>query len=81
LTEEKRPARQSSLDDRKWVKPPLKFRRISEIDLSQMVEPDKKKYAEYYRALKRQSRLEEKWFEEDQRHLPRLMEIRPFLWT
>jgi hypothetical protein len=47
----------------------------------QLVELDKKKYAAYYRALKKDQRLEEKWFEEDQRNFHRLIEIRAFLWT
>jgi hypothetical protein len=46
-----------------------------------MIEPDRKKYAEYYRALRKDARLEQKWFEQDQRNLHRLIEIRPFLWT
>jgi len=78
---EKRPARQSPLDDPKLVRPPLKFKKIPGTDLSEMVQPDRKKYAAYYRALKKHGRLEQKWFEEDQRHLHRLIEIRPFLWT
>lgn len=78
---ETRPARRSPLDDKKLAVPPLKFIKIPGSDLEQMVEPDKKKYAEYYRALKKLSRLEQKWYEEDQRNLHRLIEIRGHLWT
>lgn len=78
---ETRPARRSPLDEKKLVAPPLKFKKIPASGLSEVVEPDKKKYASYYRALKEHVRLEEKWFREDQRSLHRLIEIRPFLWT
>jgi hypothetical protein len=78
---ETRPARHSPLDDKKLVAPPLKFKKIPPSGFSEMVEPDKKKYASYYQALKEHVRLGEKWFREDQRNLHRLIEIRPFLWT
>ena len=78
---ETRPSRRSPLDNKKLTVPPLKFKKIPGSDLSQVVEPDKKKYAEYYRALKRHSQLEQKWYEEDQRNLHRLIEIRSHLWT
>ena len=63
------------------AKPPLKFKKIPGSDLYKTVEPDRKKYAVYYRAVKKHSRLTEKWHDEDQRNLHRLIEIRPFLWT
>ena len=79
---EKRPSRKSPLvDDKKLKMPPMKFKKIPESELSQRVEPDKKKYAKYYQALKKHGRLEKKWEEEDQRNLHRLIEIRGFLWT
>jgi hypothetical protein len=78
---ETRPARRSPLDDKKLAIPPLKFRKIPGSDLSELVEPGKKKYPAYYRALKRYSRLEKKWYDEDQRNLHRLIEIRGYLWT
>jgi hypothetical protein len=78
---ETRPARRSPLDEQGLAKPPLKFRKIPGSDRYGTVEPDRKKYAAYYRALKKHSRLEEKWHVEDQRNLHRLIEIRPFLWT
>jgi len=77
----KRPGRRSPLDDKKLIMPPLKFKKIPNSDMYEMVEPAKKKYAAYYRALRQQARLEQKWYEEDQRNLHRLVEIRGFLWT
>ncbi len=76
-----RPARHSPLDDKKLLKPPLKFKRIPGSEFSQLVQPDRKKYAAYYRAMKRDGRLEKQWYEEDQRNLHRLIEVRGFLWT
>ena len=76
-----RPSRTSPLDEKNLIAPPLKFKKIRGSDLSEMVEPDKKKYAEYYRALEKHRKLETKWNEEDQRNLHRLIEIRGFLWT
>jgi len=46
-----------------------------------MLEPDRKKYAAYYRALKKHGQLEQQWYEEDQRNLHQLIEIRGHLWT
>jgi hypothetical protein len=76
-----RPARRSPLDDRRLVAPPLNFRRIAGSEAFEIVEPDRRKYGAYYRALEKHNRLEEKWFNEDQRNLHRLIEIRGFLWT
>jgi len=78
---EKRPARKDPLDDKKLPTPPMRFKKISGSENYEMVEPDKKKFAKYYKAIKTHSRLEKKWFEEDQRNLHRLIEIRDFLWT
>ncbi len=78
---ETRSSRRSPLDDEKVAVPPLKFKKILDSDSSQVVEPDRKMYGEYYRALKRHSQLEQKWYEEDQRNLHRLIEIRSHLWT
>jgi len=77
---ETRPARQSPLDNKKLKKPPFKFEKMPDSEFYQIVEPDKK-YAAYYRALEEHRRLEEKWYEEDQGNLHRLIEIRGFLWT
>ena len=79
---EKRPSRKSLLvDDKKLKMPPMKFKKIPGSEFSQMVEPDKKKYAKYYQALKKHRRLEKKWGKENQGNLHRLIEIRGFLWT
>lgn len=40
-----------------------------------------KKYPEYYAAMRRGWKLEDKWFDEDQKNLHRLIEIRRHLWT
>jgi len=76
-----RPSRTNPLDDKSLITPPLKLKKIPGSDLSEMVEPDKKKYVEYYQALEKHRKLEIKWNEEDQRNLHRLIEIRGFLWT
>jgi hypothetical protein len=76
-----RPTRKSPLDDNRLKHPPLKLEKVPGSDLCMMVEPDKKKYASYYRALRKHRRLEQKWEEEDQRNLHRLIDIRKFLWT
>lgn len=77
----RRPSRRHPFDGKKLVIPPFKFKRIPDSDLHQMVEPDKKKYAAYYRALRQNGRREQKWYEEDQRNLHRLINVRGFLWT
>ena len=76
-----RPARHSPLDDKKLRVPPLRVRKNTNLLMYELIEPDKKKYAAYYRALKKHRRLEQKWYEEDQRNLHRLIEIREHLWT
>ena len=76
-----RPSRHDPLEDKKIAKPPLRFEKIAGTIFSRLVTPDKKKYAAYYRVLKQHTRLEQKWREEDQRNLHRLVEIREFLWT
>ena len=59
----------------------MKWKKVPHSDLSELVKPDKKKYAKYYEALDRHNKLEQKWLKEDQRNLHRLIEIRSFLWT
>ena len=78
---ERRPARRSPLDDSRLRRPRLKFRRIPGSEAREVVRADRRKYGAYYRALERHGRLEDKWLEEDQRNLHRLIEIRGFLWT
>jgi len=76
-----RPARKSPLDDNRLKNPPLKLEKVPGSDLCKMVQPDKKKYASYYRALRKHGKLEQKWEKEDQYNLHRLIDIRKFLWT
>jgi hypothetical protein len=76
-----RPARKSSLDDKRLKVPLIKFEDIPGTDHKKMVEPDKKKYAAYYKALEKHWQQEKKWHEQDQQNLHRLIEIRPYLWT
>lgn len=76
-----RPSRSDPLDDKKVAKPPLRFEKLTGTKFSTLVTPDEKKYAAYYRALKQHARREQKWRDEDQRNLHRLIEIREFLWT
>lgn len=78
---ETRPARTTPLDDKDLITPPMKFKKIPGSELFKMIEPDKKKYAEYYQALEKHSELETQWYEEDQSNLHRLVDIRGFLWT
>ncbi len=76
-----RPNRKSPLDDKRLKVPPIIFEDIPDSDCKRMVEPDKKKYAAYYKALAKEQQQEIKFHEEDQRNLHRLIEIRPYLWT
>ncbi|MCI0699072.1 hypothetical protein L0337_44600 [candidate division KSB1 bacterium] len=76
-----RPARKSPLDDKALKRPPMRFKKIPGAESMQLVKPDKKKYAKYYQALRKDQKLEQKWHEEDQKNLHRLIEIRSFLWT
>lgn len=78
---QKRPTRRSPLDKKGLKKPPMRWKKIAESENLQLVDYDKKKYAEYHTALKMHLRLEKKWYEEDQRNLHRAIEIRQFLWT
>ena len=76
-----RPARKSPLEDKRIKHPPWKFEKVPGSDLRKMIGPDRKKYANYYRALDEHWKLEQKWEKEDQRNLHRLIDIRKFLWT
>ena len=76
-----RPARKSPLDDKGLKKPPRRWQKILGSDLYQLMDNDKKKYADYVLALKKHGQMEKRWHEEDQKNLHRLMEVRPFLWT
>lgn len=76
-----RPNRKDPLDDKRIKVPPLRTRKLPGKDLTEVVEPDRKKYADYYRAMKKHLRLTQKWYQEDQCNLHRLIEIRGHLWT
>lgn len=74
-------ARRNPLDDKSITIPPFETRHIPGSKYCEFIPPDRKKYAAYYRAMKKLNRLEKNWLEEDQRNLYRLIEIRKFLWT
>jgi hypothetical protein len=76
-----RPSRRTPLDDKRISKPPVRFEKEPGSEFLRMVTADKKKYAAYYRALRQDARLEQKWHGEDQRNLYRLINVREFLWT
>lgn len=76
-----RPARRSPLDQKGLKKPPMRWKKIPDSDLRELVQYDKKKYWAYAAALTKHFRLEKTWNEEDQRNLHRLVEIRQYLWT
>ncbi len=69
------------MDDKRILKPPMRFEKVAGTKFRRLVTPDKKKYAAYYRALRQHARLEQKWRNEDQRNFHRLVDIREFLWT
>lgn len=78
---ETRPARKSPLDQKGLNTPPMRWKKIPGSNCRELVEYDKKKYREYDKVFKKHWRLQNKWEEEDQRNLHRLVEIRGFLWT
>ncbi len=69
-------------DARKRPKaPPVIWKDVPGTTLKQRDQPDKKRYAAYYRWLKDCAAIKRKWLQEDQRNLLRLIEIRSRLWT
>ena len=76
-----RPRRHSPLDNPRLRMPPFTLERVPGSKLMKRVDVDQKKYSAYYRALKVDSRLEQKWGREDQENLHRLIDIRRYLWT
>jgi hypothetical protein len=76
-----RPKRNSPLYYKALRRPPHRFEKIKGLNASRLIEPDKKTYAAYYRALNRHTYLEKRWLDEDRRCLHRLANIRPYLWT
>src|SRR3990172_13300543 len=53
-----RPTRKSPLDDKNIRRPPLRRKKIAGSDYFESVPPNRKKYAEYYKALKKHIKLE-----------------------
>lgn len=76
-----RPNRREPLDAKGLRKPPMRFQPVAGKPYSRLVPYDKNKYRPFLRALSRQTALEKLWFNEDQRNLHRLIDVRPFLWT
>ena len=72
-----RPQRRDPLND--VASPPEEAYRL--LADGPMIFPDRAKYPEYYAAMDKSAVLENEWFEEDQRQLHRLIDVRPFLWT
>jgi hypothetical protein len=75
-----RPARRSPLDDKDLKRPPFETRPVPGSEYFERVPYDRREYAAYDAALRKDLRLEQKWFEEDQRNLHRLVDLRPYLW-
>jgi hypothetical protein len=76
---EERPARVDPILDDKLVSPPFDFKTNEEGH--SVWNPDKEKYAEFWKACDESSRLETLWNEEDQKNLHRLIDIRRYMWT
>lgn len=75
-----RPERKSPLDNKKLKKFTLKYRNVKNRPVREIIWPDKKKYAENYKAMKRTAELDMKWYKEDTENLHRLVKIRDYLW-
>jgi hypothetical protein len=76
---EERPARVDPILDDKIEAPPFKFE--TREDGCSVWNPEKEKYAEFWKACEESSRLEQIWIEEDQKNLHRLIDIRRYMWT
>jgi len=76
-----RPSRKEPLDNERIKHPKLELEKVPGSDYLKFVEPDKKKYAAFYKAAEKQKMLEKQWENEDRRNLHRLVNIRKFLWT
>jgi hypothetical protein len=55
-----RPNRKSPLEDKNIRRPPFVVKKVSGTKLREIIQPDRKKYSDYYRALKKHMKLEEK---------------------
>lgn len=73
--------RKDPLDEKGLRRPPFRWKKMPRSDSFQLMDYDRKKYAPYHTAMRKHARLEQRWHEEDQRNLHRLIDIRPFLWT
>jgi hypothetical protein len=76
---EERPARIDPVMDDSLEAPPFEFE--TREDGSSVWNPEKEKYAEFWKACEESSRLEIIWNEEDQKNLHRLIDIRRHMWT
>ena len=76
-----RPDRKDSLDDLSNEEiPDREFKKESGGHYL-LIPPDKIKYAKFYKVSEENHLLEKKWFEEDQKNLHRLIDIRADLWS
>ena len=76
-----RPQRKSPVDYKKLKRPRFKFKKLKGKEFGELIRPDKRKYAKYYKAVKKEEELENKWLNEDNGNLCRLISIRTYLWT
>ena len=76
-----RPNRKSPIEDKSIRRPPVVVKKVSGTNSREIIQPDRKKYLDYYRALKKHMKLDEKWYREDQLMLHKLIEVRKYLWT
>lgn len=76
-----RPKRKSVLDRENIKRPTHKTKKIPGKKAWKLIEPDRKKYAAYYRLLDLHQRQKAKWAADDQKNLHRLIDIREHLWT
>lgn len=74
---EERPNRKNPLDEVDHP-PDEEYQTTAE---GYLIFPSREQYPDYYAAFDKFTALENEWFEEDQKNLHRLIEIRPFLWT
>lgn len=78
----KRPARKDPIYRKGLKVPPIEFENMSgESQSKALISYDPKKYRGWERAIKKSAELEIKWYEEDQKNLHRLIEVRKHLWT
>ena len=77
----KRPNRKNPIEDKNIRRPPFVTRKVLSKQYCEIVPPDRKKYSDYYRALKKQIKLEDNWYREDELMLHKLIEVRKYLWT